>query len=201
MSLIRETERVASVRSLTPCVLFRLEKESFENLVQEYPAFLQHIQSLVERRRREERLQWGNPRMTSKNTAAVWTCTSGGYENDIPVSLVGMAYVAVARKKFKALLTRVKRKKTVRERLLKGSSSLGIVPSLVIPKHSPPPVPPATVLPQRSPSNSMSEEERRHKAATQIQRIQRGRMARQRVREHMMWEPNRQAWADTPTKK
>eukprot|EP01062_Namystynia_karyoxenos_P005723 TRINITY_DN11977_c2_g1_i2.p1 TRINITY_DN11977_c2_g1~~TRINITY_DN11977_c2_g1_i2.p1 ORF type:complete len:1284 (+),score=235.33 TRINITY_DN11977_c2_g1_i2:120-3971(+) len=110
MSIVRETERIASVRSLTPCVLYRLDKEAFDNLVAEYPVFYSQVQEEAEKRlaARRARLREMNP--APRAPGSVWQC-SDHYECDTSVSVLAMAWVAVARKRFRAALERAKERK------------------------------------------------------------------------------------------
>ena len=50
IALLNEVRRTASVKTLTYCELFVLEREEFEQEMEDYPDFARHVQSVAERR-------------------------------------------------------------------------------------------------------------------------------------------------------
>ena len=50
IALLNEVRRTASVKTLTYCELFVLEREDFEQEMENYPDFARHVQSVAESR-------------------------------------------------------------------------------------------------------------------------------------------------------
>eukprot|EP01065_Artemidia_motanka_P027710 TRINITY_DN32900_c0_g1_i1.p1 TRINITY_DN32900_c0_g1~~TRINITY_DN32900_c0_g1_i1.p1 ORF type:complete len:895 (+),score=191.93 TRINITY_DN32900_c0_g1_i1:70-2754(+) len=165
MSIVRETERVASVRTLTPCALYRLDKDSFELLVAEYPVFFQKIQYEAEKQlaaRRARARARSSVALAKRRSVAVWQCQDH-YECDTGISVLAMAWVAVARKRFKRLLERAKER-----RRLGPNGAAGQMPAAITGLWPEPPPAPPTI---QRPSTSQAELDF---AARDIQRIWRG---------------------------
>eukprot|EP00756_Hemistasia_phaeocysticola_P017069 Hpha_TRINITY_DN15515_c1_g7::TRINITY_DN15515_c1_g7_i1::g.106048::m.106048 len=146
MSIVRETERTATVRTLTPCALYRLDKDSFDMLVGEFPVFYQRIQEEAEKalqaRRKRQIEKMDAPEKMRRQSVARWNCCES-YECDQTVSVLAMAWVAVARKRFKALLHR----KRLREETASADEN---TPNLNLVPPNPPLPPPYSVSPSMS---------------------------------------------------
>jgi CRP-like cAMP-binding protein len=52
IALLNEVRRTASVKTLTYCELFVLEREDFEQEMEDYPDFAKHVQAVAESRQR-----------------------------------------------------------------------------------------------------------------------------------------------------